>query len=704
MKLTLTTLARLAASPGAILAMTLAPAGAGAQAVDTSEWLCEFCPFESGHHGDYGVGASSVSDDSAYVGDATGYDEAGVYADLGGHGSYARDAHRLRWSLEDLGLDSRAAAIDGTKSGQFDYRLAYRELPRRQFNTTATVFDASGGDLALPASWVTAADTSGFASLDTTLTPQNIESDRSYYELGGSYLPGSNWTVSGDYRRQQQSGNKTIGGSYYTNAALLPVRFDYATDEVDLGVRYAKDSLTFALGWYLSDFDNGESGFDWQHPFTTSPGAEFATLAAPPGNRFQQLALSAAYAFPAYNAHASLSASIGEVEQTEPFLPYTSNNSLTTSPLPRTDLAGSIDTNRLAFAFTASPFAKTRIRLSYRHDERDNKTAQELWNRVIADSFVSGELQMNVPYSFTNDTLRLSAEYKLFDTLRVSAGYDRVDKDYDFQEVAEQSEDSGWARIRWRPLQTLALDLRGGSSKRDINRYDETFAAALGQNPLLRKYNLAYRYRQFGEMSLTISPADKPLSFAFDALYADDSYTNSLLGLTGGEDLRFGADANWLVSERTTVYLNIGLEALSSEQAGSETSGSADWRATSDDDFTTLGAGFTIRGVAESFDLALDYTRSSGGSEITIDSINSGASEFPELQTEFDQLRATLSWRRSERVDINLELRYQSFSTEDWALDGVGPATIPVVLSLGATPYDDDVFIAGVSFRFRIGE
>jgi MtrB/PioB family decaheme-associated outer membrane protein len=704
MTLTVPKLARFIASPGAILIMALAPAGAGAQAVDTSEWLCEFCPFESGHQGDYEVGATSVSDDSAYIGDATGYDEDGIYANLDGDGAVTRDGHRLRWTLEDLGLDSRSAAIDGTKSGQFDYRLAYRELPRRQFNTTATVFDASGGDLALPPSWVSAADTGGFASLDTTLRPQNIESDRTNYEIGGNYLPGSNWTVSADYRRQQQAGNKTLGGSYYTNAALLPVHFDYATDEVDLGIRYAKDSLTVALGWYLSDFDNGQSGFGWQHPFTTAAGAESATLAAPPDNRFQQLTLSAAYAFSAFNAHASLSAGVGEIEQTEPFLPYTSNSSLVTSPLPRADLAGSIDTNRIAFAFTANPFAKAQVRFTYRHDERDNNTAGDVWNRVIADSFISGDLQMNVPYSFTLDTLRASAEYKLFDTLRVSAGYDRIDKDYDFQEVAEQSEDTGWGRIRWRPLQTLELDLRGGTAIRDIDRYDESFAASLGQNPLLRKYNLAYRYRQFGELSLAYSPATLPLSFAINALYADDSYTKSELGLIDGDEVRLGADLNWQVSDNTSVYLNVGQEDISSEQAGSETSGQADWHATNDDDFSTLGAGLTVRSIADKFDLVLDYTRSSGGSEITVDSLVSGVSEFPELQTDFDQLRATLSYRRSERLDINLDLRYQSFSTEDWALEGVGPATIPVVLSLGATPYDDDVFIAGISFRYRISQ
>ena len=36
-------------------------------------------------------------------------------------------------------------------------------------------------------------------------------------------------------------------------------------------------------------------------------------------------------------------------------------------------------------------------------------------------------------------------------------------------------------------------------------------------------------------------------------------------------------------------------------------------------------------------------------------------------------------------------------------LQGVGPATIPVVLTLGATPYDYDGLLIGISFRYLIG-
>jgi len=120
----------------AITVAAMAATMAQAQQVDTSAWECEFCPFESGNRADYQLGASSVSDDAAYLGDASGYSEEGVYANVDGEGSYASEGHQLRWSVEDLGLDSRYAELAGGRQGTFDYNLSYREIPRTQFFTT----------------------------------------------------------------------------------------------------------------------------------------------------------------------------------------------------------------------------------------------------------------------------------------------------------------------------------------------------------------------------------------------------------------------------------------------------------------------------------------------------------------------------------------------------------------------------------------
>jgi hypothetical protein len=175
------------------------------------------------------------------------------------------------------------------------------------------------------------------------------------------------------------------------------------------------------------------------------------------------------------------------------------------------------------------------------------------------------------------------------------------------------------------------------------------------------------------------------------------------LGITDGQNLRLTADLSWSLSDNASLYLTGGYENIESEQSGSELFASSDWRATNDDDFYTVGGGFRIRQIGGKFDLQMDYLRSEGTSEINVTSASGGPSRFPDLESTLDYLRLQLSYRRSERLEFTVNLRYQNFSAEDWALEGVGPATIPVVLTLGADPYDDEVLIFGFGFRYQVG-
>jgi opacity protein-like surface antigen len=68
-----------------------------------------------------------------------------------------------------------------------------------------------------------------------------------------------------------------------------------------------------------------------------------------------------------------------------------------------------------------------------------------------------------------------------------------------------------------------------------------------------------------------------------------------------------------------------------------------------------------------------------------------------------DSLRLSLNYHASEKMDVNLGIRYEKFETADWALDGVAPDTIPVVLTMGANSYDYDVWVVGIGVRYRIG-
>ena len=687
----------------AIGSLALAPA-AFAQTVDTSDWACEYCPFQEGHEGDYEVGATSVSDDSAYFGNATGYDEEGVYANLDGQGSHAGENHRARWYFEDLALDSRVAELEGGWPGKFDYNVGWREIPYRKFITTSTVFNQAGGaTLGLPQGWVNAATTGGMTELNSSLVSRPIESDRAILDIGGRYRPSARWSFFADYRRQEKDGLKMYGGSTFTNASILPMPFEYATDEVDIGVRYASSNSFVSLSWYLSEFENENLSTQWQNPFEPSPGAENLALAQAPDNEFMQVSLAAGYTMPEYRTVISVSGSMGEIKQDAMFLPYTINPNVTTTPLPRTSLDGSIDTTRFSISLTSRFLENGRFDVSYRYDERDNSTVQDTWNRVITDQIISGDLEQNIPYSFERTYFSVSGDYDLFDdSIRLSAGYDRREMDRDFQEVASQDEDTGWGRVRWRPARSLEFDVRGGTSKRDVDVYNEGIADVFGQNPLMRKYNLAYRYREFADLTFTWSPLEAPVSVSINGLWADDSYSRSELGLLSGEELSLSADVSWSFTETGSLYVNVGSDSIESVQAGSEFFDNPDWLATNEDEFTTIGAGLRLAQIGERFDLQLDYTRSEGETDILIDSAAGLPDQFPTLKNEIDYLRLNLGFRQSERIGWNFSVSYQQFEAQDWALEGVAPDAIPNVLSLGALPYDEDALWVGVGFRYSM--
>ncbi len=692
-----------ALSAGTLLLMA---ASTMADAPDTSEWVCEYCPFAEGHSADFRLGVSSVSDDSAYLGDANGYDDKGAYANVDGEGRYASDGYRVQWEVADLGLDSRRAHVEAGRPGVYEINVSWRDIPRRRFDTSSSIFqNSTNGDLLLPGGWAPAPLTSQFTALDASLTPRPIQSDRRILELGGRYQLPNQFSISAELRRQQYDGLKIAGGSTFSNASLLPASFDYTTDSVDLGLRYDAESGFVLLGWHLSDFESSDAATRWQQPFSFSAplGTDTLLRAQPPDNQFQQLTLSGGYSMPRYRTVISASAALGNIDQDAGFLAYTTNPALNPAPLPRNSLGGDVDTTNLAFALSTRPIRKSRVNLSYRFDKRDNKTPEALWERVIVDSVLSGDAEMNTPYSFERGKLKLSADYDLFDTVRVSGGYDRVDTDRDNQEVKSQSEDTGWGRVRWRPTSSLEIDTRGGVSERDIDQYNESVALSFDQNPVLRKYNLAYRYRRFGELRFSWSPSELPLAISISGLQAEDEYTQSRLGLLSGDELSVTADVSWTISDTKSLFVNSGFEKLESRQAGSEQFASEDWRASHDDEFTLYGAGLRLRQLGGAVDLTLDYSRSEGESKIRIDTPGAAADQFPSLTSSFDFFRLKLDWRRSTTLSLGIDVRYQQFETADWSLDGVSPSAIPVILSLGARPYDDDALIVGIGFSYRLG-
>lgn len=670
--------------------------------VDTSDWECESCPFEQGYRADVDAGATYVGEDGAIrFGNATGYDDKGGFVNVDGQGRYVSEDYQLDWTVEDLGLDSRFFEMDGGKQGSFGFHVGYRELPYRRFDTARTGFNPSTSDtLTLPSSWVPAGLTTDMPQLSSTLRRQNIESDRQIIDAGANWKPVKALEVYADFRRQNRDGIDITGGSSYVQASLLPRWIDYETDQIDAGIRYGTDRGTVSLAYFGSYFTNQNPSLTWDIPFT-SGGLDQYRMAMAPDNDFQQISLSGAYRLTQWDTVVAVTLASGQGEQNETLLPYTNNPAVNAGALPRSSLNGKVDTTNYALTVTARPVPKGRVKFSYRFDERDNKTPQADWNRVVTDFFVSGDIEQNTAYSFERSKVGLSGELVVWKGIRISAGGERKELKRDSQEVAEQTIDAGWGQARWRPLDWLSIKVKGGAEERDIDRYDESVAVSLGQNPLLRKYNLAYRYRSYGELVATITPVDSALSFGATVLYADDRYNKSLLGMTDSEEVRGTADISWAVSENSSVYLVYGHENIDALQLGSEQFDVYDWTASHDDSFDHVGAGMHWRQADGKYDIRFDYNRSEGETSINLFSLSGGDSRLPDLTSTMDSARIEAAYRWNERMHATLDLRYEKFEVNDYAL--VSPDTIPTVLTLGAQPYDYSVWALGIGIRYSFG-
>ena len=149
--------------------------------------------------------------------------------------------------------------------------------------------------------------------------------------------------------------------------------------------------------------------------------------------------------------------------------------------------------------------------------------------------------------------------------------------------------------------------------------------------------------------------------------------------------------------------LSAGSEAIDATQLGSEAFGGAVWEASHDDEFTHFGGGIRVAGMNDKIDLVLDYSRSSGETEILYRGMGVSANALPELESQLDSFNLTLTYNASERLKTDIVMRWEAFDTADWALDGVAPATIPSVLTMGAESYDYNLLIVGVSFRYLTG-
>jgi len=667
--------------------------------LDISRWECEYCVVESGYSGEVEIGAGYVSDDSYKFGEYNGLEEEGAYF-LGNATARFRDedGSYLDFRVRDLGLDTRSIDYEGGRQGRYRLFLTIDEIAHNISDTAGTPYLGTGGDtLELPTNWVTAGSTAGMTELNDSLRNVNLDTRRQRFAVGAAFIPARKWETSIAFRHEVREGQLASGGAFFFNAAQLVEPIDYVTDELEAAVSYTTRKWQVRLAYYGSFFNNDDESLVWQNAYNPLvAGAGAGELALPPDNQFHQVMLASSYQL-SDRTHLSGDIAMGRMEQDENLLAATLNPNIPAT-LPRTTADAEVETLTANLRADSAITGKLRLNAAYRYNDHDNTTPSDLFEWVTTDSFAN-PLRRNLPYSFTENTGSLGADYRFNGRTRLSAGYKYEKRERTNQEVRDTTENTVWARFRLRAIEYVDLELGAAHGDRDASNYDPVAEIFPAENPLLRKYNMADRKRDTGSLHVGIMPHER-VNIGLDADYSKDDYSDSVVGLTESRDTRFNADISVIVTDVTTLTVFGGRELIKSEQAGSQAYAAPDWFASNDDTFDNFGIGVKHQLITDKLDVGADYVWSRSTGEISVDA-GSPFTDFPDLKTSVDTLNLYAIYRLRDNLSLRAAYWYESYDSDDWLLDGVDPATIPNVIAFGEQSPEYDVNVVTLSVRYQ---
>ena len=195
--------------------------------------------------------------------------------------------------------------------------------------------------------------------------------------------------------------------------------------------------------------------------------------------------------------------------------------------------------------------------------------------------------------------------------------------------------------------------------------------------------------------------ATPTLTWSLEGSIAKDDYRSSPLGLQATHEQRASTTLTWTPRDTLTAYVDAGYERLLNLQNGSTGLNTAPWLVADTDRFWNLGVGG--RWVPqERWTLTLDYELAPSYDN-TDTSVGGLQQAFPQNWTKLDTTRLDVSYKWTAAAQIHLRYTREQYNSTDWALNGVGPATVPNLLAFGVAPYRDNVNMLSVSARYQFG-
>jgi MtrB/PioB family decaheme-associated outer membrane protein len=653
----------------------------------------------------------------------------------------AERAYYYRVRGLNLGLDSRTIDAEYKRPGLFGISLFYDEIPKYQTDSAQTFFrDTGTGFLTLPTGWTAiTADFDNYSYVN--------EIDHKRRTAGGEIsliLPG-HFDFDASYRHQRKRGEKltaAVMGTDFSSARsqLVPEPLKYTTHQIDSHLRYTVDDFQLQLQYYASGFYNDLDGLAWQDPRNSGAigvGFDDGALgqkASMPDNWFHQVTASGGFSLPAHS-RIMLNAAFGWGTQRDDFLDYTINP-LLNDPLglPRSNLAGKLETRLVTFRFVSKPLPKLGINVAYRWNERHNDTPIDTYFYIRSDfeNQNPANARVNRPYSFEQHKVDADVSYRVYKRTKLTVMYEWDRMTRNLQEVEENDEHSVGAKLASRPNRYVNLGARYERSYRSGSYYDCVkpyiageppgavvnpgcpTTAVLGlqwdeNQPRLRKYYMADRHRNDTHAWLTITPLDN-LSIGSHLKFIDDDYYNSRFGLTGYRLLSTGVDLSYMATDALNFHAFYNFDRSKREMDSTTSATSFDpddnWSSKDEDTTDTVGAGFDFDLIPDRLSVGFEYlfARSVGKVDTSTTAGGPISPPFPDNETSLHDISVQAKLQITRNLSMRVGYLFEKFNSHDWATENMCPTCLSggaAVIASGERPPDYDAHLVSMSLTYR---
>jgi MtrB/PioB family decaheme-associated outer membrane protein len=427
--------------------------------------------------------------------------------------------------------------------------------------------------------------------------------------------------------------------------------------------------------------------------------------------------------------------------QNEDFLPHT-NNPAISSPalaLPENSLDGMVGVTLINLNATTRPVAPLTLSLRYRlYDHNDMSNEIEFPAHVLNDRTLVLESRHSGRFDYTRHNVDADGRIRIVQPLAaiIGGGWERWDRN-DHREVQQSDEYYAKAALDATPFDWLLARLTYRPSFRRIGEYqtfahlehtvvedDLATAAAVGQSPLLRKFDEGARDRQRVDLVLQWTPTEF-FNTSVTGAWTNDDYIESQLGLQSADMWSVGMDFNWTPLERLTFYGGYTHEVIEQKQrsrsrpvAGGVTLDfpDFDWVSVHTDVVDTAFLGFRFALIPRVLDWTFDasYAYALGRvdnsnpatptSGTAAQNATATAQPFPAFDDELIRVETSLRYHFWKVWTASLGYVYESFRKNDWRTDRLNPF-VPGVTSIwmgnDLRNYAAQTVVATVGFRFR---